>query len=376
MLDIVHIPSDTFQFFVATSVINARFGTLLAAVHVLTLTLLTAFAMSNRVRVQWFALARYLLISLGLLLLIVAGSRFFLSTTIKDSYNKDKLIASMPLSRPRLAAKVYTTPPPPLPLVPGKSRLEQIWDRNVLRICYPQDNNMPFSYLNTKGNLVGSDIELLMMLGEDFNVRIEFVPTSSANHSGDFARGYCDMGTGQPLTPELSLVQDYSHTYISYTLGFLAKDYRRHEFNDLEHLRREHLLIAVNSSPYYDRLLHHLLPKADLLTVDSYETFFEHYSDRADALATLAERAAAWSLLFPEFTIATPFGNRIKIPVAFPYPRGESSMGDFLKNWIELKKNDGSVQEMYDYWILGKQTEDKKPRWCIIRDVLHWVKEK
>ena len=40
LLDIMHIPSDTFQFFVATSVINARFGTLLAAMHVLTLTLL------------------------------------------------------------------------------------------------------------------------------------------------------------------------------------------------------------------------------------------------------------------------------------------------------------------------------------------------
>jgi len=51
MLDVMHIPSDTFQFFVATSVINARFGTLLAAMHVLTLTLLTAFAMSGRVKI-------------------------------------------------------------------------------------------------------------------------------------------------------------------------------------------------------------------------------------------------------------------------------------------------------------------------------------
>ncbi len=373
LLDIMHIPSDTFQFFVATSVINARFGTLLAAMHVLTLTLLTSFAMSGHLKVQWRGLLRYILISCLLLVIVVVGSRVFLTTTIKDSYSKDRLITSMTSSRPRLVSRVFKEPPSPLPLTADKTRLEQIWDRHVLRICYEDDNNMPFSYFNTQGKLVGFDIELLEIMAEDFNVQLEFVPAASPDLSSYFAEGYCDMGTGQPLTPELSIVQDYSHAYIDYTLGFLVKDYRRHEFNNLTILEQEDLEIAIFSTSYYQRLIHRLLPRADLLMVDSYTTFFSHYADQADALATVAERGAAWSLLHPEFTVATPYGDKIKIPVAFPIPLGEASMADFLKNWVELKKNDGSITDLYDYWILGQVADSHAPRWSVIRDVLHWV---
>jgi hypothetical protein len=38
-----------------------------------------------------------------------------------------------------------------------------------------------------------------------------------------------------------------------------------------------------------------------------------------------------------------------------------------------LKRSDGSLDKIYDYWILGKGTEVKEPRWSVIRDVLEWV---
>jgi hypothetical protein len=34
---------------------------------------------------------------------------------------------------------------------------------------------------------------------------------------------------------------------------------------------------------------------------------------------------------------------------------------------------DGTIQTAYDHWILGRTAEEKKPRWSVIRDVLHWV---
>ena len=46
---------------------------------------------------------------------------------------------------------------------------------------------------------------------------------------------------------------------------------------------------------------------------------------------------------------------------------------DFLKSWLELKRKDGTLKELYDYWILGKDEQEKRPRWCVMRDVLHWV---
>jgi ABC-type amino acid transport substrate-binding protein len=71
--------------------------------------------------------------------------------------------------------------------------------------------------------------------------------------------------------------------------------------------------------------------------------------------------------------VATPFGDRIKFPVAFPVPLGEESLADLLKNWITMKQKDGTIAGLYNYWILGLEPEVHEPRWSIIRNVLHWV---
>jgi Na+/H+-dicarboxylate symporter/ABC-type amino acid transport substrate-binding protein len=375
MLDILQIPSDTFQFFVATSVINARFGTLLAAVHVLALTLLTAFAMNGQVRIQWFGLLKYVLISCSLLLLVVTGSRLFLTTIIKDSYVKGTLVASMPLSRKSFVGKVYSEPPGPLKQArPGQTRLNQILERGMLRVCYHEDNSMPFSYFNNYNQLVGFDIELLGIFGDDLNVQVEFVPATRGNLSRYFREGYCDIGTGQPLSPELSTIQDYSHTYIDYTLAFLVKDHDRHKFQDLRFLQQQDLVIALGDAPYYERIIHAFFPRAELLVVDSLSSYIDNYSEKADALVTVAEMGSAWSLVYPEFAVATPFGNSIKVPVAFPIPLGEAGMANTLNNWLTLKEKEGTIASLFNYWILGQQDKIHAPRWSIIRDVLHWVK--
>jgi ABC-type amino acid transport substrate-binding protein len=45
----------------------------------------------------------------------------------------------------------------------------------------------------------------------------------------------------------------------------------------------------------------------------------------------------------------------------------------FLNRWIDLKQKNGTIQKLFDHWILGEGAEDTGPRWSIIRDVLHWV---
>ncbi len=36
-------------------------------------------------------------------------------------------------------------------------------------------------------------------------------------------------------------------------------------------------------------------------------------------------------------------------------------------------KHSNRAREVYDRWLLGKGAVTKKPRWCVIRNVLHWV---
>ena len=47
LLDLFRIPADTFQLFLATGVVNSRFGTLVAAMHTVAVALLGTCAMTG-----------------------------------------------------------------------------------------------------------------------------------------------------------------------------------------------------------------------------------------------------------------------------------------------------------------------------------------
>ena len=46
---------------------------------------------------------------------------------------------------------------------------------------------------------------------------------------------------------------------------------------------------------------------------------------------------------------------------------------EFVSNWIDLKRKDGTIDSLYESWILGSASRSKEPRWSIILDVLGWV---
>ena len=59
LLDLFRIPADTFQLFLASGVINARVGSLVAAVHTLTVALLGSCAIAGMLRIRRAPLLRY-----------------------------------------------------------------------------------------------------------------------------------------------------------------------------------------------------------------------------------------------------------------------------------------------------------------------------
>ena len=61
------------------------------------------------------------------------------------------------------------------------------------------------------------------------------------------------------------------------------------------------------------------------------------------------------------------------VPLAYPIGRRDPEMASFVSTWIDLKKQDGTIDQLFDYWIMGKNAERKQPRWSVIRNVLHWV---
>lgn len=86
-----------------------------------------------------------------------------------------------------------------------------------------------------------------------------------------------------------------------------------------------------------------------------------------------AEVSAAWSLLRPEFTSVIPQPAYEQIPLGYPLPAGDVDWLNAVDSWIELKLVDGTVENLYDYWIRGKGAEPATLRWSVIRNVLGWT---
>jgi len=236
-------------------------------------------------------------------------------------------------------------------------------------------NNLPCSFLTATGELVGFDVEMAHILAEDLTVELQFVPFEFDQLGSMLASGQVDMAMSCIASlPDRYAYTSFSRPYLDLSLAFIVRDHERGLFGDLELLReREKLTIAMVSTHYFESRIRRLLPEAQFVYLEAAEDFFNGGDQGADALLLSAEEGAAYSYRYPRYAVARTGGGGIRLPAAYAVPKGDVEMMEFVSNWIELKRKDGTIDGLYDYWMLGGAAKIKKPRWSVIRDVLGWV---
>ena len=379
LLDLMELPHDLFQLFVATSVINSRVGTLVQAMHILVLTLLGTCALTGMLLFRLRPILIYAGTTLLLVFGIILGSRLLFAYSIDTTYTKDKVIREMGLlMRDPVPSVVHREPPPARASSPGQTRFDAIRSFGVIRACY-RPKAPPFTHFNSSDELVGFDIEMMNSLARGLGLTLEFAPLSTFFSRSDFAEkldfGYCDIVIGRTAVSMANLGKvTYTDPYIDLTLALLVEDHRRREFSLRETIdNNPSLRIACPDEPYYLDWVHRLLPNAEIVPVPDVQTFLSAEEGEYDAMLFGGESLAAYSLLNPQFGVVIPKPSFPSVPAAFMLPTGEPEWRDVVNGWIALKRTDGTVRELRDYWVLGKNAEPHEPRWSVIRDVLHWI---
>jgi len=376
LLDMFRIPADMFELFLATGILNARFGTLIAAMHTLTLALLGSAAVLGTFRLDTKKLLRYGVISVALTAMTIAGARLVFEYTLENEYRKDKVLAEMTLLRKSTEAKVFReTPSDLLPNPePGKTRLEQIQERGFLRVGFMYDS-LPYAYFNAADDLVGFDVDMAHQLAREMDISLEFVPIERDRLTDRLDGTYCDViMSGIVMTTDRAADLALSASYLDETLAFIVRDHRRAEFSAWEEIQKmKPLKLGVPSLPYLLTIVRDELPNAELIPIGPITEIFEADEGAMDAAILTAERGSAWSLIYPQYAAAVPRPGLVSFPLVYPVAGRDEGMARFLSSWIDLKRKDGTIQLLYDHWILGKDAEPKQPRWSIIRNVLHWV---
>ncbi len=374
LLDIFRIPADTFQLFLATGVINSRFGSLVAATHTLAVALLGSCAIMGLVRFDAKKLVRYGVITAILTIGIVGGIRTVFATVFRPTYDKGKVLANMRMRTPPVDTVVTQSFTATAPVPEGTPELDVIRDRAALRVAYLPDA-LPFAYVNDRGELVGFDVELMHMLARELGLRLEFVQVDRDEAMATVASGVCDLVVGGvAVTTDRARAVLFSAPYLDETTAFIVHDSNRTRFATWDDVQEAgEIRLVVPNVPYYIQKVRERVPRARLAIVPDAKSVFSALADGADAAVLPAERGSAWTLLHPEYSVVVPEPGVIKVPLAFPLARQDERFASFVNTWIDLKRRDGTLDALYRYWILGQSAEKRAPRWSVIRNVLHWV---
>jgi Na+/H+-dicarboxylate symporter/ABC-type amino acid transport substrate-binding protein len=370
LLDLFRIPSDTFHLFLATGVINSRFGTLVAAVHLIVIALVGTAAVVGAVRFDVRRIARYVTVTVVLTAATLGGLRAIFSTVLKEEFRGRELIMTR---APRFAhpPSVVRTDAPPASS-DATSTIDAVRTRGHLRVAVL--SRMPYAFRNDRGDLVGFDIEMAHQLARDLEVGLEFVETNVDNLPALLAERHCDIAmAGFLVTPRRAELMRFSQPYIDETLAFMVKDHLRSEFTSWNAIRRlGHFAVGAVNVPYYLAEVRDRAPQLDLQDVPA-DVDPAAELPQFDAFVVPAERGSIFTLLHPQFSIVVPEPDPVKVPLAYPLTPHDSDWASLVNNWIELKRRDGTLDALYRHWILGESPERQHRRWSIIRNVLHWV---
>ena len=372
LLDQMQIPSDMYQLYVVTGVVNSWFATLLAVMNLFTFTLVAACAATGAVRIHWPRIFSFALISLVVFGVVLLGTRFMLSEMVSKEDIPRRTLMQSEVKKESTPADIEKADSKEV--IFEKSHLESIIKRGKLRVGYNREN-LPFSYHNQNGDLVGFDVELAHQLSRELGVEPEFIPWNYDTLFEDLEQNKFDVAIGGMIvTPERLTKANFSEPYMNNTTAVVVEDYRRHKFKTWRDIDEKLIVRLGVVGENRAKDVKRILPNTDVELLETYREFFTDNPKGIDALVISAEAGSAWTIIYPSYSVVVPEPHE-KAHAGLAMRLGDSDFGDFVDDWLELKKTSGRITALYDKWILGKSEEQKKPRWSIIRDVLHWVDE-
>jgi ABC-type amino acid transport substrate-binding protein len=356
LLEIFNVSGSMFDFFlVAENIIVGRIAALLSVIFAMCLPLLIVTSMVKKFTFKWRQFGRN-----AVIIPLVCISAFvvlkYTFQAISHQYegyskfiNRDFLYGDIPttyLEKPSdSSADIHSS----------SGVLDRVKQRGFLRVGYFRDD-LPYSFHNSDGKLVGFDIEIMNQLAGDLGTGIEFVKIFRKEAAPLLASGYLDITSGIPVIPdnikEFFLSFPYSHQHIA----FIVKDERRAEFVDWKDIvDRKDLIIGIPEKVFYKKAIDAYFSNGKAWEISTPRLFFKEKFKHIDAMLLGAPAASAWTLLNPDYTVVSPKPLLPALTMAFPINKNDHSFELFMRNWIKMKKKNKSLDRLFSYWIEGVQ---------------------
>src|SRR6185503_9200236 len=333
LLDVVRLPADLFQLFLVSGVVASHFGSAAAAMHTLALAMLGAWFMAGGIRIDKMRLLTFAVSTSVIVGAFLLASRLLLAAALPDPEGAaalfDRLRVSggwgrlAPIDAPEEATGSTGRLEAPAP--PAGERLDAILRRGTIRVCVSADA-MPWCFVNARDEIVGFEVDVAHALAVQLDTRLSLVEVARVDKGAALARAACDITIGRVVASQAASMA-FSRPITHETWAFLAPDYKRNLFGSLDRVRElPSLRIAVFREREFMDRLKAIMPNAEVTPVDSILEFIEAPPGRFDAMFTGLDRAAAYSLMCPQFSAVVPAPNLGGVPIAIIVPKGEEAL--------------------------------------------------
>jgi Na+/H+-dicarboxylate symporter/ABC-type amino acid transport substrate-binding protein len=370
MLDLFHISKDLVNLFMVSTVYTDRIRVVLGAMHLIALAVLASSMTLGKFKVKKVVMVRRIIVTVLIYIVSIIGIRTFLSYTIGEAEPKDALVMKM--------KNIYSSPKTtysdklkrnPVRLSRNETVLARVKRTHKLRVGVIKDL-VPFSYINSENKLVGFDVEVAGQLAHELGVDLEFIFVKEPLHV--MGNDYFDIFLGGvPLSVQIAEEFNVSGPYSEMNLALISKD-DRNEFKSYNSLIKIDTFYVgvVKRLEFFDKMSMYY-PKSKPVKIASQKDFFE--SDTLDALLTTAERGTPLTMIYNDYQLTLPFPYKVSLPQVMLIDKDDTEFTKYINTFISLKKNDGTFDHLYKYWVEGKDVERDKKHWSVIKDVLHWV---
>ena len=262
-------PQGAYTLYLQTAALTSNLQVLLSVTAIFTFSLLVLLSYFGRLKVN----VRKLAIAWGGGFCFLCGAVGLAKGhfTLSDGY--ERIYANLKIDSPLEAAFV------PAENHPEEGTLIRILRTGVLRVGVETDE-VPYSYRNQDGQLVGYDIAFAYKLAEDLGVKLEFVPLHWNSIAEELDHNQYDIGMSAILMDEDRIeTMDFTTALNAQKNVLVVRADRKKEFKDYDKVvRRADLKIGAEG--HYSEVVKKHFPLAAMVPV---ETFSELSGKEVDA---------------------------------------------------------------------------------------------
>jgi len=370
LIDQLKFPSDAIDMFKQATTITMNFQVLLSAASIFTFIVLTLYAVYGSLRFDWKRL--FLHFAAIALVSVIAIAIVKRNLHIRDEFQgayMDLKIGEV-IDNPVHARILLQRPAAGQG---GGDPFDRILRSGILRVGYsPLD--IPFSYINSSGELVGYDIAYAYQLARDLDCTLEFIPIDYDHFIEQVETGEFDIAMSAiAVTEERIKSMNFSEAYEEQNLVLIVPTRRVQEFLDLPDVESRKGLRIVAYGMGVNVAKRHF-PYATVTELPSFSTLMLPLLNKsADAAIWIKIQGFAWCINRPQFVPVDYGGQLGKCYLAYPVSLAATQWISFVNHWLSLKEQSGFKDLMARYWLKGEDLEEQEPRWSIMRNVLHWV---